>query len=330
MRKCKKGGKRFFNLLLLVGGIGIILLLHYAYPKELVKVKTLTTDWKDLNSFIMISGDDYILAYDRDAVSRLAILDISNPAEPVEVVFNEPERPMGRVLEVNETYAYLDGYTHNGTDALRIVDISNIANPVLLDAYEIESPVTAIAVQLPYAYLTTTEGELYIFDVSNPKHVKKVALYIAAGRYIPDVAVSGDYAYILVDATVEIIDISNPATPVKVNKIAISLPNAIAIQGNNAFITNGYGLQIFDISNALSPKIVSSHDTPYHAETIALEENFAYIGDGEGFEVVDISNVHRPRRIAYNELPQVEAVIPVNGYVYVLDLFEGLIIYKMP
>ena len=151
--KMQKRKKTFLYLLLLVGGIGIILLLHYAYPKELVKVKTLTTDWKDLNSFIMISGD-YILAYDRDAVSRLAILDVSNPAEPVEVVFNEPERPMGRVLEVNETYAYLDGYTHNGTDALRIVDISNIANPVLLDAYEIESPVTAIAVQLPYAYLT--------------------------------------------------------------------------------------------------------------------------------------------------------------------------------
>lgn len=80
-----------------------------------------------------------------------------------------------------------------------------------------------------------------------------------------DVYVSGDYAYVADwDSGLQIIDISNPASPVPVG--SYDTPGSaldVYVLGNYAYVADGWnsGLLIIDVSDPASPVFVGSYET---------------------------------------------------------------------
>jgi len=114
----------------------------------------------------------------------------------------------------------------------------------------------------------------------------------------------------------------------------------ISIDGNDniadIFINNNYAYLIIlfdkffiiDITDKYNPKIISSLDTPGHAESIFVNGNYAYlITFSDGIFIIDITDKYNPKIISSLDTPGHAESIFVNGnYAYLITLSDGIFI----
>jgi hypothetical protein len=130
---------------------------------------------------------------------------------------------------------------------------------------------------------------------------------------------TNNYAYItsLVDNALEIVDISNPSSPIHVGKIKdgdvssagsamLKEPYSVAVSGKYAYVASrgSNALEIIDISNPANPVHAASvkstsqkpHSTLYGPVSVSISGNHAYVlsGMGSALETIDISNPTSP------------------------------------
>lgn len=320
---------RFRSLLLPLTLLILIMSACSAFGKQLRQVQSYP-EWPD-DIRNITATDDYVFVAMGQA--GLYILDVSNPATPINIDF---ETPIDVVMwaTIDGNYAYI-----LGSYSLYIVDILDLSNPVVLGSYQPQTPIIKAVIQFPYIFLATGAGGLQVIDVSDPTTLEKVGVYDSTMTKLDiavrNIAVSGEYAYITLNDSanyhyVDILNISNPTEPMKVGSIRVNLAGNIVSKGPCVFVTNGHGLQILDASVPSSPTIITSYDTLNFAQGLEVEGNHVYINDLFGVEVVDISDIHSPRRVAYSKLPQVQDIAVVDGYIYVADTTKGLVIFERP
>lgn len=154
-----------------------------------------------------------------------------------------------------------------------------------------------VAVQGDYAYIADTEAGLRIVDISNPAHPVQVGTYADPSALF--VSVFGNYAY-LGAAQLHIIDITNPTNPVKVGIYDQNVSAAVIIRNNLVYMSTYDALEILNVSNPASPQLVGStaiNGTVYGIDVVG---NYAYLADGGPFDdycglrVVDVSNPADP------------------------------------
>jgi hypothetical protein len=181
------------------------------------------------------------LAYVADGLGGLRILDVSNPAIPVELgALYTP----GEALDVAVVGDL--AYVADGLGGLRILDVSTPAFPAELGALDTPGYAFDVEVVGDLAYVADGRSGLRILDVSNP------AFPVELGALdTPDVAwgvaVVGDLAYVADGYSgLRIVDVSNPAFPVEPG--ALDTPGRardVEVVGDLAYVA-GSGLRIFD------------------------------------------------------------------------------------
>ena len=316
----------------------------------------LVTQFDFTNPLAMIANSNYaFVGLQRNQASEVIVLDLANPAQPVDLAvvpfYTEGPRPVAVVgdvlyvavsgpeglemvnvatpsdpvvigqvdlpdyaspaqMVVSGNYAYLvDG------QGLFILDISNPADPSLVGSYT-GIGFSTIAVQGSYVF-TIGYNTLYIFDVSNP------ALPELLGTYEEDLnhqfesgalAVKGSYAYVagieltsgIPERFAEVIEISNPAQPVKVSdlpQLAI-LPRQLTFSGSLLYAAYDGGLAIFDASDPLDPQHIGTHPGVGGLAVQPQGYQAAYLDRDAGFQMVDISDPHDPRQLGFYGWPQ--------------------------
>jgi hypothetical protein len=143
------------------------------------------------------------------------------------------------------------------------------------------------------------------------------------------VQVVGNYAYVAdLTSGLQIIDISNPATPTLKGNYDTS-GNALDVQivGNYAYVADYQsGLQIIDISNPATPTLKGNYDTSGNALDVQIVGNYAYVADGYlGLQIIDISNPATPTlKGNYDTSDYALDVQIVGNYAYVADGDLGL------
>ena len=188
--------------------------------------------------------------------------------------------------------------------------------------------VAAVAVQGEYAFLG--EGfSLTVLDASNPAMLIAVGRSSALPDLIQDIAIAGDYAYVVAkEAGLYVLDISNPRKP----SVAASLDTpgeayGVTIRGATAFIADGgAGLRIVDITNPESPQALDTAGKTYQ---VAVAGALAYLADGKYLRTVDISDLTAPvERGTHTELWSVwyAGVAAAGKYAYVTDGLALLIL----
>lgn len=119
------------------------------------------------------------------------------------------------------------------------------------------------------------------------------------------VYVAGNYAYVASYGSnvLEIIDVTNPATPVPRGKFPVDSPRSVYVSGNYAYVASaGNALEIINIANpslpVLNARLTSGTngallDGPF---SVFVSGNFAYVAsyNSDALEIVDITNPASP------------------------------------
>lgn len=236
---------------------------------------------------------------------RLVVLDITDPAAPVEVGQSAVLAGIVQDITFDGNFAYVS----TGFGGLRILDMSNPSMPVEVGFYSWPEQVIETAVSGDYAYVVVREGDgvggsVRILDVMNPAKPVEVGFYDPPQYGHPTgIVVAGDYAYITDLLTLRIVDVSHPPTPMEVAHQDVSGSTLdVVVAGGYAFVAGGHGgLRIINVSNPTAPQEVGHSDTPYITSDVFVLGERAYVvdgPDGNGHEgrlrIVNVANPAEP------------------------------------
>ncbi len=234
------------------GNTDALVVFDIGNPAVPVKVGTINAGYGAIYNAtgIYISGTHLFIT--STSISKLAIFDISNPALPV-FSGSVATGTNPRSVFIYAKYAYV---ANSGDGTFQVIDISNPALPIVISTTLVEASSQPYSVKIAgnYAYIASgysTAGiGLHIYDVSNP--ILPVLVSSLNATMSQDIAVSGNYAYMIGGGGLQVIDVTNPAAPVIVGFTASGMsPYKVLISGDYACLMNIYGaqsLQVYDIS----------------------------------------------------------------------------------
>ncbi|GEM_PF-3192928 len=233
-------------------------------------------------------ADDVLYLVDDDNV--LTILDVSDPADPSLL---STVTDLGGHLQHT---AVAGGIAFISADTeFHVLDVSDPANTHVLASRELHYMRRAILRDdLAFAFKIGYADSLIIFNMSDPA----------------DPAIIGTHAYsdsdcssfrmILTDSLLitsgEIIDISDPSTPVPISTYSECFGLGLALWGNSLYRVKGISLiNVFDIANIEEPMYVDSHEFPGNTYDMHIRDNLAYVSLlFQGLVILDISDIHNP------------------------------------
>jgi hypothetical protein len=251
---------------------------------------------------------------------RLAILDVSDPAEPFLVGQSQPLHGPVDAFVVAGNYAYVADPLYG----LAVIDVSNAAEPIRVAAQAIPGVAKGIAVGGNHAYLAMETGEVHIFDVTEPAQPLPLAVYVTFA-WLNDLALVGDYLYLVWPSNaLEIVDISDPASPVHSSLRFLPGTRKIVAAGDFAYVSEYQGLHILDVSTPAAPSLVSSILEP--SWDVAVQDGFAFIASAAGgILVYDLADPAAPLKVAEYDGVDVAWSVALSGnHLLVSDRFFGL------
>ena len=289
-------------------------------PSELALLGNWSRSVSYYTSGIAVSGT---LAYVAHSYLGLYVLDVSNPAAPVELGrYDTADNALGVTLSGN--FAYVA----DRSSGLQIINISNPAAPTLRGSYDTTGSATEVAVSGSLAYVADGASGLQIIDVSNPTAPVLVGGYDTSG-YANGVALSSTLAYVADGKSgLVVLDVSNPAAPVLVGGYDTSGEAlGVAVSGTLAYVADDTGgLQIIDVTNPASPVRTGGYAGADTAKRVAIAGTFAYVTDySDGLHVIDVSDSSAPVRLGGYDTPGGALGLFVMGNTaYVADYYSGI------
>ncbi|MEE9269627.1 MAG: FlgD immunoglobulin-like domain containing protein [Candidatus Krumholzibacteria bacterium] len=268
---------------------------------------------------IVLAGN---YAYVADADSGLRVIDISDPANLIEV----GAATGGDVMSVAVSGSH--AYVARGRDGFGVLDISDPTNP-----FEVGSVATAgwpwrVVVQGNYAYVwDASDGELEVFNVADPS-----SPYLEGSWNSPTslrdlgMDVSGSYVYIA-HYDLWIVDVSDPANPALAASLRLEDQGGdVDVQGNYAYVTNQSAFEVVDVSVPTSPTAVGS-TLAGEGERLVVDGNYAFVGgSSEGVKIIDIADTSYPTETSrFRAVRSAQSACEHNGLVYMTDT-EGFFI----
>ena len=157
-----------------------------------------------------------------------------------------------------------------------------------------------------YIYVTDLEEGLVLSTAAtlldgNPGNNKleRAAAFNPDGRLrgARHLAIAGNYAYIVCDRGLVVVDINTPLTPRIVAEVPMNKPTAVAIQFRYALVTDGDGLKVVDITVPDKARAVTTATLAIpDARNVYVARTYAYVAGGtQGVVIVDVERPEQPR-----------------------------------
>jgi len=151
------------------------------------------------------------------------------------------------------------------------------------------------------------------------------------------ISIVGNYAYILTDRNLVVVDLQNPLAPKVTATIGQSVlddPRGIAVQFRYAFLVDRYGMKVLDVTDLAHPKMVPAGKVALDdARNIYVARTYAYVAAGKhGLGIIDVENPEDPRMDqvfnAGNTMREVNDVkvgmVAASAFAFVADGNSGL------
>ena len=259
--------------------------------------------------------------------AMIHVVDVSDPGT-ASIVGSVPISGTPRDLAVHGSYVYVA----KSSSPIEIIDVSDSGNPESLgDALQRDRR-AGLAVVGDYLLATTDEG-MEVLDISEPEDPALVAsVAIPSEGFAGSITVANGRAYLERSFDgVHVIDVSNPATPIRLGVLPISsTQTSIAVEGtlmvtsdsNGGFHTAAGGTPI--ASAAISEVRLTGQ-----VHSVAATESHAYVGTRGPNElwVVDTSDPSAATRQVGLVLPSAANALQVRGdLVFAATDRDGLIV----
>jgi len=277
---------------------------------------------------IVIEGD--LLAI---ANYRLFLYDISDPLAPAELYAMSPDTSVTDVI-LDGGLAYL-----STSVGLLVSDVSDPSSPSVIGSLAIPPGALAKDGNLVAA---TDDPSLRLVDVTNPTNPILLSAW-ATTRYMQDVALAGDVAYVVTDGydgtgSFLSIDISDPTAPVLLDEWIEKVMTHVTLYGDYAYVTYCYyaypsGQAVaFSISDPSSlQRLVINIWSESSAGRMVTSGNRAYwtFGD-DGLKVIDLENPAYPAEIDELGFSTPVSCISISGdYAYLTGRYSDLMVARI-
>ncbi len=203
-----------------------------------------------------------------------------------------------------------------------ILNISQPENPTEVSWFNSTSQDVALAGN--FAYSVGSSTGLVVINIANPSNPSFVNA-VATSEIAERITISNNLAFLSEASGVEIVDISNPLSPVVSSSYAAPNVNKVIVQSSIAFLMSGVNFDILNISNPNSPSLISS--TPIGcSEAFNIVDSLFAIFPCLNFSIFDISNLSSPSLVTsrYVGISDGVASSVKGSFVYVADSTFGM------
>lgn len=222
-----------------------------------------------LNSNIEDMAFEYPYAYLAYGVNGLIILNISDPAYPIQVG-TYYDYTYTSTVEKMDNYIFL-----NSNDFLKVIDVSDPVNP--LESYSYQSGgFNKIDIKDSYAYLAQNDEGLKILDISNLNNITEVGHLYFEDR-VKSVTTYNNYLYVsAMSDGFWIVNISDPTAPTLMGHyMTTSSVFEATVSENFAFLAEKRaGVTILDVSDPWTPVKVGYYNDPNSVPYVGVYENY--------------------------------------------------------
>jgi hypothetical protein len=244
-------------------------------------------------------------------------------------------------LKITGNYAFLG----SGWSGVTVLDISDPANPMqaaIID--ETDGPVLSFDVLGDHLFVGeglyncaggVCGGALHILDVidfDNPVRVGYVKL-VGSTPYSGQpylVRATPQYAYLNQGSKLQILDVSNPSTPISL--VLYDTPGTvrdIEIVSNRVYLADELAFRVINIADPTTPAELSTfEETPTRPARISVLENYAYIADNywkrSSLQIFDVSDPSAPVELGtFQTSGWVRDVAVLGQYAYLVGDGSG-------
>ncbi|MHB1035357.1 MAG: Ig-like domain-containing protein [Pirellulales bacterium] len=189
-----------------------------------------------------------------------------------------------------------------------------------------DGPRAITARQTPPGRLESTDSAVLVVTIDT---VALVMSPVRLGGYntsgsAQGVALSGTVAYVADgSAGLVILDVTNPAAPVRLGGRSAGNALDVAVAGTTAYVAGGAsGLVIIDVTNPAAPVLLGTYNTSGSARGVAVSGMLAFVADDVGGLVtIDVTNPAAPVRLGgYATLGPAFDVAVSGTLAYVADV----------
>ena len=248
------------------------------------------TNWHDAEVIAQQGSYVYLgLEYTTTAGGGMAVVDVTDPENPMEVSYCETIDDIN-CIELDGDYSYI-GYWGEG---LLVLDVSNPFNPIEIACYPEPASIHNVIVVENLAYITSMSGGFTIADISDPANI----VYLSEnsfGEGGQSLFVVDNIAYMSGSNMMRIIDVSDPSNPIIVSNFGLpETPDDFYKDGDLLYVALWLdGLYIYDISDPVNPLQIGNSTTS--AISVIVSDGIAYTRSmGNVLTNIDVSNPAHP------------------------------------
>lgn len=235
----------------------------------------------------VISGHAYVCDFD----NGIRVVDITNPAQPNEVMLVQLNSGVADIL-FDGNFAYVA----NRASGLQILDITTPSAPTVGALFDTPGTLRKAAFGAITINSTPT-GHIFAADVSG----------------------------------IRAINVSTPATPVESGALTVSAAApgsafSTFLDGNKAYVAYGSaGFRILDVSNPANISELGVFDTPGDARRVVVKDDVAFVADRDaGVRVVNVADPASPIEITTFATPRARDIAIFGDYVFVAASDSGI------
>jgi len=219
------------------------------------------------------------------------------------------------------------GMSQGGT-GIEVWGVSGLDSPHRL-SYVYLPPIMDIAVKDTFLYaIGYQQDSLRIFNVADPRNPIQVGACSDSGF---PMCVSGNYCYLADQYGLNIVDVSNPASPHRVGSIGGFEALSVAVQDTLCYVgtynPDEFRLRVYNVRNPASPIPVGSL-VGVAAYDIYLPPTCDTVLYTPKLHIINITDPRNPRQIGFVDCPGWDygvTAVPALNYALVADYFEGLV-----
>jgi len=281
------------------------------------------------------------IAYVVDLIGQLRLVDISDPANPVELSrVRDLVQPYRVDVANGIAYVTQQGSSDVPDGGLTLIDVSDPTNPEVLQFVPTAASANGVLVHQGTIFVAsgltgTGEGNLETFD----QETLGMLDLVDAGNTPLDVTVSGNHAFAATFGSgLSIFDVSNPVNLTQVSfgqvgafSTSVEVDGSVAFVGNVAFDIPS-GLLVADVSDPSDPQVLDVGATFAGGSPVDV----AY-GAGKAYTVVDMVGLYQFDVSDPSDVEETAYIVTSdravgvdfeNGYVVVVDAGTGVWVFQ--
>lgn len=274
-----------------------------------------------------IDAESNLLAVSNQQNDRVQLFDLSNPAAIT--LTGSLALPLAPDhLELHGNRLVVTRQQLDEAYELLLIDVSNPTAPAVLGGCG--TPSEPFDVHLDDAHIVVAGGAVGLGIVSlglgtSPPVTGSWSGSFATARGLD---VAGNRAYFLEGALgrVHILDVTNPAAPVRLGGMTTLSSNTDLTCGGNllAITVDLSGVEFWDVTNPAAPSFRARYDTQ-RARRVAWAGTRAYVADDFGLYLLNVANPSAPALLGSLHTPGIAVDVAVSGNtVYLAGLEQGV------